>query len=143
MENVTVVGGSGFLGQEVSKELLDKKYKVKIFDKNQPNLIHKNLKYVRGNILDIKKLEASIKGSSYVYNFAGADLDYGVNQPIKSVEQNILATVNMLNFCKKYKIKRYIYAHLQYMFTVKKEDFIDVANKRRRIILRNFTKNLS
>ena len=120
MENVTVVGGSGFLGQEVSKELLDKKYKVKIFDKNQPNLIHKNLKYVRGNILDIKKLEASIKGSSYVYNFAGiADLDYGVNQPIKSVEQNILATVNMLNFCKKYNIKRYIYASTIYVYSEK------------------------
>ena len=61
MENVTVVGGSGFLGQEVSKELLDKKYKVKIFDKNQPNLIHKNLKYVRGNILILKNLRRQYK----------------------------------------------------------------------------------
>ncbi len=120
MENVTVVGGSGFLGQEVSKELLSKKYKVKIFDKNKPNLINKNLKYVRGDILDTKKLETSIKDSSYVYNFAGiADLDYGVDQPIKSVEQNILATVNMLNFCKKYNIKRYIYASTIYVYSEK------------------------
>ena len=37
MKNVTVIGGSGFLGIEVSKELIAKKYKVKILDLNPPN----------------------------------------------------------------------------------------------------------
>lgn len=120
MENVTVIGGSGFLGIEVSKELIHRNYKVKIFDKNSPKFSNKNLTYIQGDILDKKKLEKAIKGSSYVYNFAGiADLDYGVHQPIKSIEQNILATVNMLNFCKKNKIKRYIYASTIYVYSEK------------------------
>ena len=37
MENVTVIGGSGFLGKKVSKELLNEKYKVKILDLKSPN----------------------------------------------------------------------------------------------------------
>ena len=98
MKNITVIGGSGFLGTEVSKELILRKYKVTIFDKNVPKFSSKNLEYIKGNILDNKKLEDAIKGSSYVYNFAGiADLDYGVLQPIKSIEQNILATVKEYN----------------------------------------------
>ena len=120
MENVTVIGGSGFLGKEVSKELLNRKYKVKILDLKSPEFLNKNLKFIKGDILDVKTLESAIKGSAYVYNFAGiADLDYGVHQPIKSVEQNILATVNMLNFCKKNKVKRYIYASTIYVYSEK------------------------
>ena len=120
MNTVVVIGGSGFLGTEVAKELLDRGHKVRIFDKNAPQIFHKNLKFIKGNISDNKKLESSIKNSSYVYNFAGiADLDYGVSQPIKSIEQNILATVNMLNFCKKYKVKRYIYASTIYVYSEK------------------------
>ncbi len=120
MNNVSVIGGSGFLGTEVSKELINRKYKVTIFDKDAPKFTNKNLKFVKGDILDEKKLEKVINGSEYVYNFAGiADLDYGIDQPMKSVEQNILATVNMLNLCKKYSVKRYIYASTIYVYSEK------------------------
>jgi UDP-glucose 4-epimerase len=120
MKNVVVIGGSGFLGSEVVKQLLFKKYKVTIFDINKPKFLHKNLKFIEGDILDNKKLENVIKNNFYVYNFAGiADLDYGVSQPIKSVEQNILATVNMLNFCNKHKAKRYIFASTIYVYSKK------------------------
>tara|TARA_B100001173_G_C15997653_1_gene551905 strand:+ start:868 stop:1731 length:864 start_codon:yes stop_codon:yes gene_type:complete len=120
MKNVVVIGGSGFLGSEVVNQLLFKNYKVTIFDINKPKFSHKNLKFIKGDILDNKKLENVIKNKFYVYNFAGiADLDYGTSQPIKSVEQNILATVNMLNFCSKHKIKRYIYASTIYVYSEK------------------------
>ena len=120
MKNVTVIGGSGFLGNEVARELIKRDFKVKIFDKKKPSFPSKNLVYIQGDILDTKKLEVAIKGSTYVYNFAGiADLDYGVDQPIKSVEQNILATVNMLNFCNKHNVKRYIYASTIYVYSEK------------------------
>tara|TARA_Y100000591_G_scaffold333366_1_gene376539 strand:+ start:6214 stop:7077 length:864 start_codon:yes stop_codon:yes gene_type:complete len=141
MINIAVIGGSGFLGTEVSKELILRKYKVTIFDKNPPKFSNKNLRYIQGDILNDKKLEKSIKGSSYVYNFAGiADLDYGVHQPIKSIEQNILATVNMLNFCKKHKVKRYVYASTIYVYSEKggfyrcskqaAENYIEEYNKK-------------
>ena len=120
MKYVNVIGGSGFLGNEVARELIKRDFKVKIFDKKKPSFPSKNLVYIQGDILDTKKLEVAIKGSTYVYNFAGiADLDYGVHQPIKSVEQNILATVNMLNFCNKHNVKRYIYASTIYVYSEK------------------------
>lgn len=120
MKNVTVIGGSGFLGTEVVKELIYRGYKVKILDRNKPQIISKNLSYINGDITNNKVLEKAIKNSAYVFNFAGiADLEYGVSQPIKSIEQNILATVNMLNFCKKYKVKRFVFASTIYVYSSK------------------------
>ena len=121
MKIVTVIGGSGFLGTEVVKELLKKKYQVKVLDKNKPKISNKKLSYINGDIADNKVLERAIKNSLYVYNFAGiADLDYGASQPIKSIEQNILATVKMLDLCKKYKIKRFIFASTIYVYSSKR-----------------------
>ena len=120
MKDVTVIGGSGFLGSEVSKELIKKNYQVKIFDKKKPKFSHKNLKYINGDILNKNELEKVIKNSLYVFNFAGiADLDYGVSQPTKSIEQNVLATVNMLAFCKKYRVNRFIFASTIYVYSSK------------------------
>lgn len=144
MKNVTVIGGSGFLGNEVVKELIVKNFKVKILDKNKPKFSHKNLVYINGDITDNKVLDKVIKNSLYVFNFAGiADLDYGVSQPIQSVEQNILATVNILNLCKKYKIKRFIFASTIYVYSSKggfyrcskqaAENYIEEFNKRFRL----------
>ena len=62
MINITVIGGSGFLGTEVSKELIHRKYKVTIFDKNAPKFSNKNLKFIQGDILNNKKLEKIYKG---------------------------------------------------------------------------------
>ena len=68
--------------------------------------IKKGQKMYKGNILNKKKLSAAIKGSDFVYNFAGlADLDEAQKKPTDSIKYNILGIMNILLICKKYKIK--------------------------------------
>ena len=61
MKNVTVIGGSGFLGNEVAKELVKRDFKVKIFDKKKPSFSSKNLDYIQGDILNTKNLKQLYK----------------------------------------------------------------------------------
>ncbi len=111
MIKITVLGGSGFLGSSLSDYLSStNKYKVIILDLKKKKL-KKNQKFVKGSILDSKKLHQSIRGSKYVFNFAAlADLDKSINKPLETAKINIIGTINSLILSKKYKIKKYIQA---------------------------------
>tara|TARA_B100001123_G_C15332328_1_gene1031644 strand:+ start:1314 stop:2177 length:864 start_codon:yes stop_codon:yes gene_type:complete len=118
MKTITVLGGSGFLGSHLCDILSDKGYKVKIFDLNKPKKIKKNQKIYKGNIMNTKKLSKAIKGSDFVFNFAGiADLDDAKIKPKETITSNILGTLNALLICKKYKVKRFIQASSIYANT--------------------------
>ena len=57
-----------------------------------------------GNLKDLKKIETYIKKSDYVFHFAGlADLNEAFHKPSETALDNILATINLLKMCKKYK----------------------------------------
>ena len=48
--NALIFGGSGFLGVHLSNYLLDKNFKIYVFDiKRNPNL-SKKVKFIKGNI---------------------------------------------------------------------------------------------
>ena len=60
--NIFITGGSGLIGEEVSKLLLKKKHKIICFD----NYIHKKIKndkifYIKGDILNFKLIKKSLK----------------------------------------------------------------------------------
>jgi UDP-glucose 4-epimerase len=111
MKKITVLGGSGFLGSHLCNTLSEKGYYVKIFDLKKPKKLKRNQKMYKGNITDNKKLSLAIKGSDFVFNFAGlADLDKAKKKPLETIKSNILGTFNALTICKKYNVKRFIQA---------------------------------
>ena len=55
LRNVLVTGGSGFIGSHIVDALVKKKYNVTTFDLSPP--IRKNVKFIRGNILDKNRLQ--------------------------------------------------------------------------------------
>ena len=118
MKQITVLGGSGFLGSHLCNTLSDKGYYVKIFDIKKFKKLKKRQKMYQGNIMDKKKLSLVIKGSDFVFNFAGlADLDEAKRKPMETIESNILGTLNALILCKKHKVKRFIQASSIYANT--------------------------
>ena len=102
-----VTGGSGFLGSHVADELLKAGHKVVIYDlKNQIGL--KKNKFIKGDILDKKKLNNALKSIDVIYHLATlADLDLSLKS-IKTVNYNILGTVNILDLAKIKKLKNNI-----------------------------------
>ena len=115
---ITVTGGSGFLGSHVADALSDKGHKVTIFDKKKSKWIKSGQKMQVGDILNYKELEKAIKGADIVFHFAAlTDLGQSLKKPLDTVKLNILGTVLALELCRKYKIKRFIFASSLYANT--------------------------
>ena len=52
-----IFGGSGFLGSHVSEELIKRGHKVTIVDNQRPKLNLLNYKFVKCDILNLKKIK--------------------------------------------------------------------------------------
>jgi UDP-glucose 4-epimerase len=115
---IVVLGGSGFMGSHLCDLLSSKGHKVNIFDIKKSKYKKKNQKMYIGSILDKKELSLAVRGCDFVYHFAAlADLDIASNEPLKSAKINIVGTINALEICKKYNIKRFIFASSIYANT--------------------------
>lgn len=118
MPLATVFGGSGFLGSHVVEKLIKNNYKVRVFDKSSfpKDIIVSQV--ISGDILDSKAVDNAVNESDVVYNFAGlSDLNLGLESPLETIELNILGNTNILEACRKYNTKRFIYASTVYVYS--------------------------
>tara|TARA_B100000941_G_scaffold290899_2_gene275695 strand:+ start:1653 stop:2513 length:861 start_codon:yes stop_codon:yes gene_type:complete len=116
---IVVIGGSGFLGSHVADKLTQAGHNVTIFDKKKSEWISKKQKMVVGDILKIDDLKKVISQSDVVYNFAAiSDIDEAENKPQITANVNIIGTLNILELCKKYKIKRIMFASTIYVYSL-------------------------
>ncbi|MEX2033411.1 MAG: NAD-dependent epimerase/dehydratase family protein, partial [Candidatus Colwellbacteria bacterium] len=95
---------AGFIGSCLAKRLIDEGHKVLIYDNlsmGKKNLLpgNKNLKFVKGDILDIKLLAGTFRKFSpdYLVHLAAIHFIPFCNKyPVKTVENNIMGTKNVL-----------------------------------------------
>ncbi len=113
-----VFGGSGFVGSYFVKKLLSLGYSVEVYDLKKPNFFHKKLTYINGDILNIKRVDKSIKKNCIVFNFAGwANLESANQNPKEVIRQNVLGNSIILNVSARKKVKKFIYASTLYVFS--------------------------
>ena len=113
---VTVVGGSGFLGSHVADQLCEAGHHVRIYDKVVSPWKHPDHEMVVGDVLDFDLLNKTVAGSDVVYNFAAlANLDEASNQPIETIQTNILGNAQILEACRLNGVKKFIFASTVYV----------------------------
>jgi UDP-glucose 4-epimerase len=116
--NITVIGGSGFLGSHVADQLSNAGHLVKIFDMKISPWLRDDQEMIVGDLMNIENIENAIKDSDIVYHFAAlSDLNDAINKPLETVRINVLGTVQILDICRKYAIKRFIYASTVYVYS--------------------------
>jgi UDP-glucose 4-epimerase len=116
--NITVIGGSGFLGSHVADQLSNVGHRVKIFDMKISPWLRDDQEMIVGDLMNIENIENAIKDSDIVYHFAAlSDLNDAINKPLETVRINVLGTVQILEICRKYAIKRLIYASTVYVYS--------------------------
>jgi len=116
MKKAVVVGGSGFIGSHVADHLSDTGYQVTIYDQTRSLWLRDEQEMVIGNVQDGEKLNQTIIGADVVYNFAAlADLNQALEQPLKTVNINILGNLNVMEACHTHGVKRFIYASTVYV----------------------------
>ncbi|HOK79331.1 MAG TPA: SDR family NAD(P)-dependent oxidoreductase [bacterium] len=122
MKKVLITGGAGFIGSHLCDALIEKGYKVTIFDSLDrqvhpegkiPDYINKKANFVKGDVRNYEKFKDVLIFHDYVFHFAAA---VGVGQSqykiSKYVDTNICGTANLLDILvnTKHRIKKVIVA---------------------------------
>jgi len=118
---VLVIGGAGFIGSFLVKELL--KYpvnKIIIYDnftRGKHENISNSLKDERceiyqhgGDIRDVDILDTAMQDVDYVFHLAAMWLLHCKDYPRTAFDVNILGTYNILEACVKHNVKKLIYS---------------------------------
>ena len=115
---VTVIGGSGFLGSHVADQLSATGCRVRIFDRVESPWRQPDQQMIVGDLLDYGRLNEAIAGSDTVFNFAAlADLNQARDQPIETVQVNVLGNVHVLEACRANGVQRFMYASTVYVYS--------------------------
>ena len=110
-----VTGAAGFIGSNLVDRLLRDGHDVVGFDNFStgqerfldPARSSSAFRLVRGDTLDLAALTEAMKGCDTVFHLAAnADVRFGLEHPKKDVEQNTLATFNVLEAMRANGVKR-------------------------------------
>jgi UDP-glucose 4-epimerase len=115
MKKVLVTGGAGFIGSHTVDELLSKNYEVFVLDNlltgNLSNLDNKKIKFIKGDITDIKSIDKIMKKVDFVIHLAAiASVSESIKNPTETFNVNVNGTLNVFNSAIKNNIKKIIYA---------------------------------
>ena len=138
---ILITGGSGFLGSHIVDQLVLKGHECLIYDiKNPINNPSKKIKYIKGDILDKKKLSIIFENIDIVFHFAGeADIEKANKEPIEAINKNILSTAYLLDLSVKNKIKRFIFASTVYVYS-EQGGIYKTTKQASELIIENFQK---
>jgi UDP-glucose 4-epimerase len=115
MHHVFVTGAAGFIGSNLIDRLLSDGVAVTGWDNLSTGQLRflegaqKNprFKLVRGDNLDLPALTAAMQGADFVFHLAAnADIRDGWSHPRKDLEQNTIATFNVLEAMRANAVKR-------------------------------------
>lgn len=105
MRTVFITGAAGFIGSTLVDELLTQGKRVVGWDNfstGQASFLedagkNRDFTLVRGDNLDLPALTAAMRGCDTVFHLAAnADVRFGLQHPRKDLEQNTIATFNVL-----------------------------------------------
>lgn len=110
-----ITGAAGFIGSNLTDYLLQKGHSVVGFDNFstgfeqyiQPAQGNPNFSLIRGEVLDLPALTRAMAGCDFVFHLAAnADVRFGTEHPRKDLEQNTIATFNVLEAMRANGISR-------------------------------------
>jgi UDP-glucose 4-epimerase len=112
---ILVTGGAGFIGSHLVDVLIERGHQVIIVDNlstGKKENINKKAKFYKIDICSPKIGEIFKKEKPEIVFHLAAQINVrkSIENPLKDAKTNILGSLNVLENCKKYKIKKIIFA---------------------------------
>ncbi|ARI76301.1 NAD-dependent epimerase/dehydratase family protein [Halobacillus mangrovi] len=111
---VLITGGAGFIGSHIVEELVESHYEVVVVDnlvtghmKNLPPHVNFYKRDVRRNMDDIFAKE---QPDYVIHQAAQVSVSQSFTDPLYDCEENIVATLNILQSSAKHKVKKVVFA---------------------------------
>lgn len=110
-----VTGGAGFIGSHLVERLLADGHETTAYDNfstGQGAFLedvegHPRFRLVRGDVLDGARLREAIGGHDVVFHLAAnADVRFGLEHPRRDLEQNTIATFEVLEAMREARVRR-------------------------------------
>jgi UDP-glucose 4-epimerase len=114
MNKVFVTGAAGFIGSNLLDRLLANGIAVTGWDNFSTGqelflenaLKHSNFRILRGDNLDLKRLTDAMENCDTIFHLAAnADVRFGLEEPSRDLQQNTIATFNVLEAMRANGIK--------------------------------------
>lgn len=112
---IFITGVAGFIGSNLADRLLKNGCSVVGYDNLSTGLMENldwaakqpGFKFFQGDVLDLDALVSAMAGCDFVFHLsANADVRFGTEHPRKDLEQNTIATFNILEAMRKNSIRR-------------------------------------
>jgi UDP-glucose 4-epimerase len=119
VKRACITGGAGFIGSNLLDTLLDLGVAVTIIDDLSTGrrefiagaASSEHLRVVDGDVLDMPTLEDAVDGCDWVFHLqANADLRRGLDHPRRDLEQNTVATANVLEAMRVRDVRQIVFA---------------------------------
>lgn len=112
---VLITGGAGFIGSHIVDLLLKEQYQpiiVDNFSTGQKKFVPNGVKIYELDLESPQLEEVFIKERPKIVFHLAAQIDVNrsIEKPVFDATTNILGTINLLNFCQKYHVKKVIYS---------------------------------
>jgi len=114
-----ITGCAGFIGSSLTDRLLSMGHEVVGVDNFSSGqrrflesaLTNKNFKLVEADLLDPEHLNPAFAGGDVVFHFAAnADVRFGTDHPRRDLEQNTIATYNVLEAMRANGVKKILFS---------------------------------
>jgi len=114
-----VTGGCGFIGSHLADNLIKLNFEVVVIDNlsvgRRENISHLNenskFTFVDADISNFDLIEPIFRGADLVFHLAAlADIVPSIENPTEYYKSNVNGTFNVLQACRKHKVKKIIYA---------------------------------
>jgi|SRR5271165_60976 len=115
MKRVCITGGAGFIGSNLADRLSAEGVEVVIVDDFRTGrrefvtdaLERPGVRLIEGDVLDMVVLESAFEGCDWVFHLqANADVRRGLERPRQDLEQNTIATSNVLEAMRATGVSR-------------------------------------
>ncbi len=113
---ILVTGGAGFIGSHLVDELIELGKEVVVVDNlstGKKETLNPQAKFYRQDIRSRRELEKIFKENKIekvVHQAAQASVIMSIKDPKFDAEVNVLGSLNLLELCRKFKVKKIVYA---------------------------------